>query len=69
MTDDETLWVQEVFTHPTMKKYLTVMKTNDQEELLSLHSLDLKPKALKARHDFISGKAAVYSTLLSITKE
>ncbi len=61
--------IQETFSSPTVQKYLRFLAQNDAEELLSLSNLNMSDAELSKRHAIVSGKLAVYSTLLSITKE
>jgi len=66
LSTPEELEIIKVFASPVVQKYLRIMGVNDASELLSLNVLDMSETSIANRHHFVSGKLAVYSTLLSI---
>ncbi len=66
LTTPEELEISQLFALPVVKKYLRIMGINDASELLALNVLDMSETSIANRHHFVSGKLAVYSTLLSI---
>ena len=54
------------FSNPLVIKYLTHLAREDSKELLSLSPLVNSPEYIHSCHSVLSGKLAVYSTLLSI---
>lgn len=66
LTKQEEAEIIKIFSLPVVKKYLRTMGVNDASELLSLNVLDMSETSIANRHHFVSGKLAVYATLLSI---
>ena len=58
--------VKEVLSHPSVKKYLRRMATEDAKELLSLSGVDSSKEVMHNAHLIVQGKLNVISTLLSI---
>lgn len=65
LSPQEEIVVAAALSNPVVKKYLRIMGVNDSSELLTLNILDMTPESIASRHHFVSGKLAVYSTLLS----
>lgn len=66
LTTPEEIEIIQLFASPVVKKYLRILGVNDASELLALNVLDMSETSIANRHHFVSGKLAVYSTLLSI---
>lgn len=66
LTKQEEAEIVKIFSLPTVKKYLRTLGVNDASDLLSLNVLDMSETSIANRHHFVSGKLAVYATLLSI---
>lgn len=66
LTKQEEAEIVKIFSLPVVKKYLRTMGVNDASDLLSLNVLDMSETSIANRHHFVSGKLAVYATLLSI---
>jgi hypothetical protein len=66
LTPHEEAEIAALFALPVVKKYLRTMGVNDSSELLALNVLDMTDSSIATRHHFVSGKLAVYATLLSI---
>ena len=68
LSDADMEWVVEVFGHPTMKKYLSLVGRNDLTELASLSLQNLSDSEVGRKHSLVQGKLSTIVTLLSITK-
>jgi hypothetical protein len=66
LTPQEEIVVKAALSDPVVRKYLRILGVNDASELLTLNILDMAPESIANRHHFVSGKLAVYSTLLSL---
>ncbi len=59
----------EVFTNPTVQKYLTNMGRHDLMELAHLSVTERNDSEVAKKHALIQGKLSIIATLLSIKKE
>lgn len=69
LSKTETDIVIDVFSNPSVKKYLTNMAVEDTKELLALNAISTDNSVLAKAHATVAGKLAVLSTLLSITQQ
>ena len=65
-TEREQALIANFFSNPLIRNYITQMAKEDTKEYLSLSPLTNSPEYLHSCHSVLSGKLAVYSTLLSI---
>ena len=68
LTKAEEIEITQVFSLPTVKKYLRILGAADSKDLLSLGILDMPDRDIANRHQHVSGKLAVIATLLSISQ-
>lgn len=69
LSKGETQTIIEVFSNPTVKKYLRSMAAEDTKELLSLASISKTSTEIATAHSIVQGKLFVLSTLLSIVAQ
>lgn len=58
----------EIFSNPTVRKYLTILGTECSKDLLSLAVLNETPESLSRKHILTTGKLEVLTTLLTIQR-
>ena len=66
MSAGETQTIVEVFSNPTVKKYLRSLAAEDAKDLLNLPALSKTSTEIATAHSIVQGKLSVLSTLLSI---
>jgi hypothetical protein len=69
LSSGETQTILEVFSNPTVKKYLRNMAAEDTKELLSLAAISKTSDEIATAHAIVQGKLFVLSTLLSIAAQ
>lgn len=68
LTSEEQDWIIEIFSHPTMTKYLTMMGRNDLAELATLATSSIEDGELGKKHSLVQGKLSTLVTLLQLSK-
>lgn len=67
-TEADQEWILQVFSHPTMKKYLKIVARNDLAELATLSTSSLSNEDIGRKHSLVQGKLSTLVTLLNIQK-
>jgi hypothetical protein len=67
-TDEDQQWILQIFSHPTMKKYLKIVARNDLAELATISTSSLSNEDIGRKHSLVQGKLSTIVTLLNIQK-
>lgn len=68
-SEAEQEWILQAFSHPTMKKYLSIVGRNDLAELATISTQNLSDSDIGRKHSLVQGKLSTIVTLLNIQKQ